>query len=110
MPLYRDLHTYNVLHLETGYFFQALCINIFAACIRHLLGLTIYYVPSLTTVSHSATKHSQIDLSGTDVSIYESAGVMVAVWLHDQYAFSLTVYGDYGIDLMIKLIDSVQRQ
>ena len=41
---------------------------------------------------------------------YESAGVMVAVWLHDQYAFSLTVYGDCGIDLMIKLIDSVQRQ
>ena len=52
----------------------------------------------------------QIDLSGTDVSIYESAGVMVAVWLHDQYAFNLTVYGDCGIDLMIKLIDSVQRQ
>ena len=45
-----------------------------------------------------------------DVSIYESAGVMVAVWLHNQYAFNLTVYGDYGIDLMIKLIDSVQRQ
>ena len=61
-------------------------------------------------VDNEHGKHSQIDLSGTDVSIYESAGVMVAVWLHDQYAFSLTVYGDCGIDLMIKLIDSVQRQ
>ena len=61
-------------------------------------------------VDNENGKHSQIDLSGTDVSIYESAGVMVAVWLHDQYAFNLTVYGDYGIDLMIKLIDSVQRQ
>ena len=61
-------------------------------------------------VDNENGKHSQIDLSGTDVSIYESAGVMVAVWLHDQYAFSLTVYGDCGIDLMIKLIDSVQRQ
>ena len=61
-------------------------------------------------VDNENGKHSQIDLSGTDVSIYESAGVMVAVWLHDQYAFNLTVYGDCGIDLMIKLIDSVQRQ
>ena len=61
-------------------------------------------------VDNENGKHSQIDLSGTDVSIYESAGVMVAVWLHNQYAFNLTVYGDYGIDLMIKLIDSVQRQ
>lgn len=61
-------------------------------------------------VDNENGKHSQINLSGTDVSIYESAGVMVAVWLHDQYAFSLTAYGDYGIDLMIKLIDSVQKQ
>ena len=35
-----------------------MCNQIFAACILHLFGLTIYYVPSLTTVSHSATKRS----------------------------------------------------
>lgn len=29
-----------------------MCNQIFAACILHLFGLTIYYVPSLTTVSH----------------------------------------------------------
>ena len=61
-------------------------------------GATVFVID----VDNENGKHSQIDLSGTDVSIYESAGVMVAVWLHDQYAFNLTVYGDYGIDLMIK--------
>ena len=35
-----------------------MCNQIFAACILHLFGLTNYYVPSLTTVSHSATKRS----------------------------------------------------
>ena len=29
-----------------------MCNQIFAACILHLFGLTVYYVPSLTTVSH----------------------------------------------------------
>lgn len=53
---------------------------------------------------------SEINLSGMNVSIYESDDCMVAVWLQDQYAFHLTVYGDYDIDFMIKLIGAVQRQ
>lgn len=53
---------------------------------------------------------SEINLSGMRVSVYESDNCMVAVWLQDQYAFHLTVYGDYDMDLMIKLVGMVQRQ
>lgn len=53
---------------------------------------------------------SEIDISGIKVTIYESDDCMVAVWLQDQYAFDLTVYGDCDIDLMIKLVGAVQSQ
>ena len=53
---------------------------------------------------------SEIDISGINVSVYESDDCMVAVWLQDQYAFHLTVYGDYGIDYIIDLAGTVQRQ
>ena len=53
---------------------------------------------------------SEINLSGINVSVYESDDCMVAVWLQDQYAFHLTVYGNYDIDLIIELIGTVQRQ
>lgn len=53
---------------------------------------------------------SEIDLSGINVSVYESDDCMVAVWLQDQYAFHLTVYGNYDMDYIIKLIGTVQRQ
>lgn len=53
---------------------------------------------------------SEIDLSGINVLVYESDDCTVAIWLQDSYAFHLTVYGDYDIDFMIKLIGSIQRQ
>ena len=53
---------------------------------------------------------SEIDISGINVSVYESDDCMVAVWLQDQYAFHLTIYGDYGIDYIIDLVGTVQRQ
>lgn len=53
---------------------------------------------------------SEISLSGKNVTIYESEDCMVAVWLQDQYAFDLTVYGSCDMDEMIKLIESVKRQ
>lgn len=53
---------------------------------------------------------SEINLSGINVSVYESDDCMVAVWLQDQYAFHLTVYGNYDMDFIIELIGTVQRQ
>ena len=108
---------YRLTELPDGYA-EEIVVKNDSCCIsfyQNEAGERIIFAQSVTEdfaidVDNENGKHSQIDLSGTDVSIYESAGVMVAVWLHDQYAFSLTVYGDYGIDLMIKLIDSVQRQ
>lgn len=53
---------------------------------------------------------SEINLSGMNITIYESDDCMVAVWLQDQYAFDLTVYGDYDMDFIIKLVGTVKRQ
>ena len=53
---------------------------------------------------------SEIDLSGTNVSVYESDDCTVAIWLQDSYAFHLTIYGDYDIDYIIDLVGTVQRQ
>ena len=108
---------YRLTELPDGYA-EEIVVKNDSCCIsfyQNEEGDRIIFAQSVTEdfaidVDNENGKHSQIDLSGTDVSIYESAGVMVAVWLHNQYAFNLTVYGDYGIDLMIKLIDSVQRQ
>ena len=108
---------YRLTELPDGYA-EEIVVKNDSCCIsfyQNEAGDRIIFAQSVTEdfaidVDNEHGKHSQIDLSGTDVSIYESAGVMVAVWLHDQYAFNLTVYGDCGIDLMIKLIDSVQRQ
>lgn len=50
----------------------------------------------------------EIDISGMNVSVYESDDCMVAVWLQAQYAFDLTVYGDYDMDFMMHLIEGVQ--
>lgn len=52
----------------------------------------------------------EIDLSGTNISVYESDDCMVAVWLQDSYAFDLSVYGNYDTDFMIRLIEAVHRQ
>lgn len=112
-----SLPYYRLTELPDGYA-EEIVVKNDSCCIsfyQNEAGDRIIFAQSVTEdfaidVDNENGKHSQIDLSGTDVSIYESAGVMVAVWLHDQYAFSLTVYGDCGIDLMIKLIDSVQRQ
>lgn len=51
---------------------------------------------------------SEINLSGINVSVYESDDCMAAVWLQDQYAFHLTVYGDYDVDFMIRLLETVR--
>ena len=53
---------------------------------------------------------SEIIISGRKVTIYESDDCIVAVWIQDQYAFNLTVYGDCDLDLMIKLVGAVKRQ
>lgn len=53
---------------------------------------------------------SEINLSGMKVSVYESDDCIVAIWLEDQYAFHLTVYGDYDMDFIIKLVGDVKRQ
>lgn len=33
---------------------------------------------------------------------------IVAVWIQDQYAFNLTVYGEYNIKLIIQMIKAVR--
>ena len=53
---------------------------------------------------------SEINLSGMNITIYESDNCIVAVWLQDRYAFDLTVYGDYDMDFIIKLVGAVKRQ
>lgn len=53
---------------------------------------------------------SEINLSGMKVSVYESDDCMVAIWLPDQYAFHLTIYGDYDMDFIIKQVGAVKRQ
>ena len=53
---------------------------------------------------------SEINLSGMKVSVYESDDCMVAMWLQDQYAFHLTIYGDYDMDFIIKQVGAVKRQ
>lgn len=53
---------------------------------------------------------SEIIISGMKVTIYESDDCIVAVWIQDQYAFNLTVYGDCDLDLMIKLVGAVKSQ
>ena len=53
---------------------------------------------------------SEINLSGMKVSVYESDDCMVGIWLQDEYAFHLTVYGDYDMDFIMKLVGAVKRQ
>ena len=53
---------------------------------------------------------SEINLSGMKVSVYESDDCMVAIWLQDQYAFHLTIYGDYDMDFIIKQVGAVKRK
>ena len=53
---------------------------------------------------------SEINLSGMKVSVYESDDCMVAILLQDQYAFHLTIYGDYDMDFIIKQVGAVKRQ
>lgn len=53
---------------------------------------------------------SELDISGIKVTFCESDDCIVAVWIQDQYAFNLTVYGDCDLDLMIKLVGAVKRQ
>ena len=53
---------------------------------------------------------SEINLSGMKVSVYESDDCMVAIWLQDQYAFHLTIYGDCDMDFIIKQVGAVKRQ
>lgn len=51
---------------------------------------------------------SEIDISGIKVTFYESDDCIVAVWIQDQYAFNLTVYGEYNIKLIIRMIKAVR--
>ena len=51
---------------------------------------------------------SGIDISGIKVTFYESDDCIVAVWIQDQYAFNLTVYGEYNIKLIIQMIKAVR--
>ena len=53
---------------------------------------------------------SEINLSGMKVSVYESDDCMVAIWLQDQYALHLTIYGAYDMDFIIHQVGAVQRQ
>ena len=55
---------------------------------------------------------SNITISGMDVSIYDSPEnhCKVAIWLNGGYAFDLTVYGNYDLDFIIRLVEAVQRQ
>ena len=53
---------------------------------------------------------SEINLSGMKVSVYESDDCMVAIWLQDQYAFHLTIDGDYDMDFIIKQVGAVKRK
>lgn len=55
---------------------------------------------------------SNVTIQGMDVSIYDSAetNCRTAIWLKDGYAFELTVYGDYDLELIIQLVSSVERQ
>lgn len=51
---------------------------------------------------------SEISLSGMNVSVYKSDDCTVGIWLQDEYAFHLTVYGDYDVDFLIRLIEGVR--
>ena len=55
---------------------------------------------------------SNVTIQGMDVSIYDSAetNCRTAIWLKDGYAFELTVYRDYDLELIIQLVSSVERQ
>jgi hypothetical protein len=53
---------------------------------------------------------SELDISGIKVTFCESDDCIVAVWIQDQYAFNLTVYGDCDLDLLIKQVGAVKRQ
>lgn len=50
------------------------------------------------------------NVSDMDVSIYESEDCIVAIWLHEQYAFNITCYGGIDLDQIIMLISSVHLQ
>ena len=52
---------------------------------------------------------SGIDISGIKVTFYESDDCIVAVWIQDQYAFNLTVYGEYNICLLYTSFTEGQR-
>ncbi len=51
---------------------------------------------------------SEIDISGIKVTLYEFDDCIVAVWIQDQYAFNLTVYGEYNIELIIRMIEAIR--
>ncbi|MEF2688323.1 MAG: DUF4367 domain-containing protein, partial [Christensenellales bacterium] len=48
-------------------------------------------------------KLSEITLSDMNISVYKSDDCTVGIWLQDEYAFHLTVYGDYDMDFIMKL-------
>lgn len=53
---------------------------------------------------------SEITLSDMNISVYKSDDCTVGIWLQDEYAFHLTVYGDYDMDFIMKLVGAVKRQ
>lgn len=55
-------------------------------------------------------KLSEITLSDMNISVYKSDDCTVGIWLQDEYAFHLTVYGDYDMDFIMKLVGAVKRQ
>ena len=52
----------------------------------------------------------EIPLSDMNISVYKSDDCTVGIWLQDEYAFHLTVYGDYDMDFIMKLVGAVKRQ
>lgn len=89
-----------------------------ASCFTHyqnMNGDDIFLTQSITNhlSIHMDSEHgiiSEMNLSGINITIYESDNCIIAVWLQDGYAFDLTIRGNCDTDLIVRLIESIQLQ
>lgn len=52
----------------------------------------------------------EIHLSGMDIWVYRGDAITIAIWLQDQYAFDLVVYGNYDLGLILSWIEKIRPE
>ena len=102
------------LSSSVTYFSRAETVSIIV-CYQNEKGDQIVLTQSITEdhsifLDNENGELSEITLSDMNISVYKFDDCTVGIWLQDEYAFHLTVYGDYDMDFIMKLVGAVKRQ